>query len=76
MLASSIVVTRLHEGWAQDEPEAKQLLRDGKLTLMPAQGDACVTPLAAIVSHHTPLFEVVDAAHASLRLYAPQQPLL
>ncbi len=70
-LASSIVVTCLHEGWAQDEAEAEHLLRDGKLTLMPAQAHACVTPLAAIVSPHTPLLEVRDAGGEGGAVYAP-----
>ncbi len=60
-LASSIVMTCLHEGWAADEPAAEALLRSGRLRLAPAQDRGCVTPLAAVVSPGTPLFEVHDA---------------
>jgi len=69
-LASSIVMTCLHEGWARDETEAEAMLRDGVLTLSPAQEHRCVTPLAAIVSPGMPLFEVGDAA-GGLPVFAP-----
>jgi hypothetical protein len=61
-LASSVVMTCLLEGWASTESEAEALLHQGALTLTPAQDRACVTPLAAVVSAGTPLFEVGDAA--------------
>jgi hypothetical protein len=60
-LASSVVMTCLHEGWARGTAEAEKMLRDGALTLSPAQDRGCVTPLAAIVSPGTPLFDVRDA---------------
>jgi len=62
VLVSSIVMTCQHEGWARDASEAETMLRDGTLTLSPAQGHRCVTPLAAIVSPCTPLFDVGDVA--------------
>jgi len=70
VLASSIVMTCLHEGWARDAAEAEAMLRDGVLTLSPAQERRCVTPLAAIVSPGMPLFEVGDAA-GGLPVFAP-----
>jgi hypothetical protein len=49
-LASAIVMTCLHEGWADDEAAAEALLQGGSLTLAPTQSRSCVTPLAAVVS--------------------------
>jgi len=68
-MASSIVMTCIHEGWANDEPEAEALLREGVLRLSPAQERSCVTPLAAIVGPGTPLFEVRESGGAVV--YAP-----
>ena len=70
-LASSVVITCLHEGWAASEAEAEGLLHRGALSLMPAQDRGCVTPLAALVSAGTPLFEVGDAAGNTLPCFAP-----
>lgn len=61
-LASSAVLSCLHEGWAADEAGAEALLQGGRLQLSPAQARACVTPLAALVSAGTPLFAVADGA--------------
>ena len=69
-LRSSIVMTCLHEGWARDEKEAEELLRDGELTLSPAQARDCVTPLAAVVGPSTPLFGVRDSTGGPI-LHAP-----
>jgi hypothetical protein len=70
-LASSVVMTCLHEGWAATEAEAEDLLRKGRLTLSPAQDQGCVTPLAAVISASTPLFEVSDAVTGSPTCWAP-----
>lgn len=70
-IASSIVMTCLHEGWARNETEAEALLRGGALTLIPAQSRDCVTPLAAIVSSSTPLFLVRDRAGVGATVHAP-----
>jgi hypothetical protein len=71
VLESSIVMTCLHEGWARDAAEAEALLRSGSLTLMPAQDHRCVTPLAAIVSPSTPLFEVRGEGIGATSMFAP-----
>lgn len=70
-LASSIVMTCVHEGWATDEAAAEALLRRGALRLSPAQDRGCVTPLAAVVAAGTPLLEVEDAQGGSARTWAP-----
>jgi hypothetical protein len=71
-LVSSIVMTCLHEGWATSAAEAESLLRDGALRLEAAQDHRCVTPLAAIVSPGTPLFDVRDGAKSgSASMWAP-----
>lgn len=70
-LASSIVMSCLHEGWARDEAEAEALLACGALRLASAQSRACVTPLAAVVTAGTPLFEVRDARGAGAAMHAP-----
>jgi Protein of unknown function (DUF1116) len=70
-LASSIVMTCLHEGWVADEAGAEALLRSGRLLLSPAQAHDCVTPLAAVVSAGTPVFEVADARGGGPVLHAP-----
>lgn len=70
-MASAIVMTCLHERWAADAAQAEALLRDGVLQLSPAQDRGCVTPLVAVVSAGTPLFEVTDAAGGPGRLWAP-----
>lgn len=70
-LASSIVMTCLHEGWAADEAAAEALLHRGALRLSPAQDRGCVTPLAAVVAAGTPLLEVHDGQGGPLRSWAP-----
>ena len=70
-IASSIVMTCLHEGWARDEAEAEALLHRGALTLIPAQSRDCVTPLASIVSSSTPLFLVRDGGGVGSTVHAP-----
>ncbi len=70
-LASSIVMTCLHEGWAANEAAAEALLYGGELSLAPAQDHDCVTPLAAIVSASTPLFEVSDECPGQPVMHAP-----
>jgi hypothetical protein len=68
-LASAAVLGCLHAGWAGDEAAAEALLQGGRLHLAPAQASGCVTPLAALVSAGTPLFEVADGDGAAV--YAP-----
>ena len=70
VLESSIVMTCLHEGWARDAAQAEALLRGGSLVPRSAQDLGCVTPLAAIVSATTPLFEVRDEAGGA-SMFAP-----
>lgn len=70
-LASSVVMTCLHEGWAASEAEAEALLAAGALHLSPAQDRRCVTPLAAVVAAGTPLFEIGDAAGGGPACFAP-----
>jgi hypothetical protein len=69
VLLSSAVMTCLHEGWARNADEAEALVREGVLTLLPAQSKACVVPLAHLVSAGTPLFEVSDGHAAAM--FAP-----
>lgn len=61
-IRSSMVLSCLYEGWAQDETQAEVLIQSGQLKLLPAQDHACVTPLAAIISPSSSLVKVVDAA--------------
>jgi hypothetical protein len=70
-LRSAIVATCLHEGWAGDGAEAEALLEGGALVLQPAQPQGCVTPLVAVISSGTPLFEVRDDADGVRRQFAP-----
>ena len=69
-LRSSIVMTCLHEGWVESEAQAESLLSNGTLRLRPAQSFVCATPLFAVISAGTPLFEVRDEA-GGLSSYAP-----
>jgi hypothetical protein len=70
-LRSAIVATCLHEGWAGDDAEAQALLDAGALVLQPAQQQGCVTPLVAVISSRTPLFEVRDDGGGTRRQFAP-----
>lgn len=70
-LLSSIVMSCLHEGWAADAAAAESMVLDGTLRLAPAQAHRCVTPLAAVISAATPLFEVADRASPAQRMHAP-----
>lgn len=70
-LASSAIVTCLHEGWAGSEAEAERLLAAGGLRWRPAQSRGCVVPLASVVSAGTPLVVVEDAAGTTAAMHAP-----
>jgi hypothetical protein len=70
-LRSAIIATCLHEGWAGDAAQAGAMLDSGALMLQPAQSQGCVTPLVAVISSRTPLFEVRDEAGGARRLFAP-----
>jgi hypothetical protein len=70
VLHNAIVATCLQEGWAAGPAQASALLRDGRLTLEPAQDHGCVTPLAAVIGPGTPLLRIADAAGEAVR-YAP-----
>jgi hypothetical protein len=70
-LRSAIVATCLHEGWADDDADANALLDDGALVLQPAQPQGCVTPLVAVISSRTPLFEVREESGGMRRQFAP-----
>jgi hypothetical protein len=68
VLLSSAVVAILHEGWARSEHEAEAMVANGEVTLGPAQPRGCVTPLAAVISPGTPLFQVEADGQ---RMHAP-----
>lgn len=70
-LRSSIVMTCLHEGWVESEAQAETLITSGALRLRPAQSLVCATPLFAVISARTPLFEVRDEAGGPSLSYAP-----
>ena len=70
-LRSAIIATCLHEGWAGDAAQAGAMLDSGALMLQPAQPQGCVTPLVAVISSRTPLFEVRDEAAGARRQFAP-----
>jgi len=70
-LTSSIVMTCLYEGWADDPSEAEALVFNGTLRLRPAQSLGCAAPLFTVISSGTPLFEVADEESSQFRSYAP-----
>jgi carbon monoxide dehydrogenase subunit G len=70
-LLSSAVLACLHEGWAQTEEQAEQLVTSGAVRLQPAQDQRCVTPLAALVTPSTPMIVVEDRAQLAAPAYAP-----
>lgn len=59
---SSAVLCCLHEGWADSEAAAQDLITNGEVRLESAQDFNVVTPLAAVISPSATLVEVVDAA--------------
>lgn len=61
-IRSSAVLCCLHEGWADSESAALDLITSGEVRLESAQDFNVVTPLAAVISPCTTLVEVVDAA--------------
>jgi hypothetical protein len=64
---ASAVHCCMHEGWAQDETQARRLIADGRVRLLPAQQYGAVTPLAAVISPGTALVEVSDLDSAGER---------
>jgi hypothetical protein len=68
---SSAVLACLYEGWAKSEREAERLIATGEVTLVPAQSQRCVTPLAAIVSPSTTLIVIEDEGGSVAPAYAP-----
>jgi hypothetical protein len=68
---SSAVLACIYEGWANTEDEAERLIRSGEVTLVSAQSQRCVTPLAAVVSPSTTLIVVEDHARGVQPVYAP-----
>ena len=75
VLLSSAAVTIVHEGWAADLDAAEALVRDGEVTLMPAQPRGCVVPLAFVVAPSTPLCVVDDASGTAAPRHAPLSTL-
>ena len=75
VLLSSAAVTIVHEGWAADLDAAEALVRDGGVTLMPAQPRGCVVPLAFVAAPSTPLCIVDDASRTAGARYAPLSTL-
>lgn len=61
----------LFEGMAEGVEEARALVRNGAVTLRPAQGLGVVTPLAAVVSRSMWLHVVEDAGGSGVRAYSP-----
>lgn len=61
----------LFEGMADGVEEARALVRDGAVTLRPAQDMGVVTPLAAVVSRSMWLHVVEDAGGSGARAYSP-----
>lgn len=71
-IRSAAVLTARHEGWASDEVEAERMIEREEIQFAPAQDWHCVTPLAALISPKTPLFEVSDAqGNRSARAFSP-----
>ena len=65
---NAAVVAALFEGLAGSSAEALELLKQGHLTLAPAQDHGVVTPLAQVVSASMPLIAVGEGAATR---YAP-----
>ncbi|AWU96953.1 DUF1116 domain-containing protein [Azospirillum ramasamyi] len=61
----------LFEGMADGVEEAKALVRNGMVSLRPAQDLGVVTPLAAVVSRSMWLHVVEDAGGSGIRAYSP-----
>ncbi len=70
-LLNAACAALLFEGRADDVAQARALIGDGEVELLPAQDRQVVTPLAAVVSASMYLHEVVDAADDGLVAYAP-----
>jgi hypothetical protein len=68
---SSAVLACIYEGWAKSEDEAGRLIASGDVTLVSAQSQRCVTPLAALVSPGTTVIVMEDVAGAVAPTYAP-----
>ncbi len=61
----------LFEGLADGVEDARAMVRNGAVTLRPAQDLGVVTPLAAVVSRSMWLHGVEDAAGSDARAYSP-----
>jgi hypothetical protein len=70
-IQSSIVLSAIYEGWANNELEVLTLLERGLIELKPAQDFRCVTPLAATISPKTSLLCVKDAKSTLPACFAP-----
>jgi hypothetical protein len=68
---SSIVLSALYEGWANNEQEVLKLLHQGLIELKPAQDYRCATPLAAMITPKTTLLCVNDINSDLPACYAP-----
>lgn len=69
-IASSAVLACMHEGWAENESEAEQMIASGTVRLLPGHPFGVVMPLAAIASARTSLVEVSDASGLSARSWS------
>ena len=61
-MLNAAVLACLHEGWADSDAKAEQLIADGKVTLEPSCTRRVSTPLVSMVSAGTTLATITDAA--------------
>src|SRR4051812_3252869 len=59
-MLNAAVLSCMHEGWARNEEEAKQMLAAGAIRLEPSFTRSVAIPLAAMVSPRTTLAEISD----------------
>jgi hypothetical protein len=69
-ILSSAILCCLYEGWADSEEEAKRLIIERRVTLIPAQSLGVVTPLAAVISPRASLVEVTDTNDPAHRAWS------
>lgn len=70
-IVNSAAAASVFEGWADSLDEARKMVRNGTITLKPAQDHNCVVPLASALSASMAVHVVTDPAQPDLHCFAP-----
>ncbi|MEQ8708751.1 MAG: DUF1116 domain-containing protein [Rhodospirillales bacterium] len=70
-IINSAAAASVFEGWTDSLDEARKMVRNGTVTLKPAQDHNCVVPLASVLSASMAVHVVSDPAQPDLHCFAP-----